>query len=144
MKIAIGTDHAGFRYKERLRDLLIRAGHDVVDMGAHSEKPSDYPVYIGRVARAVRAKAVDRGIVLGGSGNGEAMAANRFRGVRCALCYDVKTAVLSRKHNNANIVSLGARLTGFPLAWRIVRTWLATDFEGGRHERRIRLLDRLR
>ena len=141
MKIALASDHAGFRSKGMLAEWLREQGHDVVDFGTHSEEPVDYPDFIGPAAHAVAAGECERGIVLGGSGNGEAMAANRVRGVRCALCYSEETARLARAHNDANMISLGQRLLSEDLARAIVATWLREPFEGGRHVGRIRKLD---
>ena len=141
MRIAIGSDHAGFLYKQRIAQRLAALGHDVRDFGTHSEESCDYPLFIRPVALAVASGECERGIVLGGSGNGEAMAANRVRGVRCALCWDTRTAALAREHNDANVISMGQRLITIETALAIVDTWLATPFEGGRHVRRIRLLD---
>jgi ribose 5-phosphate isomerase B len=141
MKIAIGSDHAGFQYKEKIKQLLGGLGHVVEDFGTDSEKPVDYPLFIRPVALAVARGAAERGIVLGGSGNGEAMAANRVKGVRCALCWNVESARLARQHNDANMLSLGQRLISEETALEIVRTWLETPFEGGRHLHRIQLLD---
>src|SRR5688572_10550352 len=107
MKIAIGSDHAGFRYKEKIKTLLESLGHSVKDFGTHSDAPVDYPVYIRPVAESVAGGEFERGIVLGGSGNGEAMTANRVRGIRCALCWNLESARLARQHNNANVLSLG-------------------------------------
>jgi ribose 5-phosphate isomerase B len=141
MKIGIGSDHAGFEYKERIKLLLRELGHDVRDFGTHSPEPVDYPVYIRPVAEAVAKGVLERGIVLGGSGNGEAMVANRFRGVRCALCWNLETARLGREHNDANVLSLGQRMIPVDLALEIVRIWLATPFAGGRHLQRIHEID---
>jgi len=141
MKIAIGSDHAGFRYKEKIRQYLGELEHEVTDFGTDSEEPVDYPLFIRPVALAVASAEVDRGVVLGGSGNGEAMAANRVTGVRCALCWNVESARLARQHNDANMLSLGQRLLTEEMAFEIVRVWLETPFEGGRHLRRIQLLD---
>ncbi len=141
MKIAIGSDHAGFEYKKKIKQFLIDLRHEVDDFGTDSEDPVDYPLFIRPVARAVARGEAERGVVLGGSGNGEAMAANRFKGVRCALCWNVETARLARQHNDANIISLGARLVTEEDALKIVRTWLETSFDGGRHLRRIQMLD---
>jgi len=141
MKIAIGSDHAGYKYKEKIKQLLSGLGHVVVDFGTDSEEPVDYPLFIRPVALAVARGEADRGVVLGGSGNGEAMAANRVRGVRCAVCWNVESARLARQHNDANIISLGQRLITEEVAFEIVRVWLETPFEGGRHLRRIQLLD---
>src|SRR5881394_181100 len=137
MKIAIASDHAGFEYKERIRQLLGELGHAVHDFGTHSSEPVDYPKFIRPAAQAVANGECERGIVLGGSGNGEAIAANKVRGIRCALCWTVETARLCRLHNNANMISIGERMIPAELALDIVRTWLSTDFEGGRHVRRI-------
>jgi ribose 5-phosphate isomerase B len=141
MKIAIGSDHAGFRYKEIIKPYLAGRGHEVIDFGTDSEAPVDYPLFIRPVALAVAAAEVERGVVLGGSGNGEAMAANRVKGVRCALCWNVESARLARQHNDANMLSLGQRLLTEAAALEIVQVWLDTPFEGGRHVRRIQLLD---
>lgn len=144
MKIAIGADHAGFQYKERLILFLIELGHEVQDFGTHSEEPVDYPPIIAPVARAVAEGEFDRGIVLGASGNGEAMTANRFGGIRCSLCWNRQSARLARQHNDANMLALGQRMMDYQRAQLIVETWLETPFEGGRHRRRIRLIDRVR
>jgi ribose 5-phosphate isomerase B len=141
VKIAIGSDHAGFKYKEKIKQLLAGLGHEVEDFGTDSEVPVDYPLFIRPVALAVARGEVDRGVVLGGSGNGEAMAANRVKGVRCALCWNIESARLARQHNDANVISLGQRMLTEEAALEIVRTWLETPFEGGRHLRRIQLLD---
>ena len=141
MKIGIGSDHAGYRYKEEIKRFLSGLGHEVRDFGTDSEESVDYPVFIRPVAEAVAGGELERGIVLGGSGNGEAMAANRVRGVRCALCWNVESARLGRLHNDANMISLGQRMMTLETALDIVRTWLETPFEGGRHVRRIQLLD---
>ncbi len=141
MKIAIGSDHAGFKYKERIKEFLTGPGHTVVDLGTDSEQPVDYPLFIRPVALMVAKGEAERGIVLGGSGNGEAMVANRIKGIRCALCWNVESARLARQHNDANMISLGQRMMTEQLALKIVRAWLDTPFEGGRHVRRIKLLD---
>jgi ribose 5-phosphate isomerase B len=141
MKIGIGSDHAGFEYKERIKPLLRELGHEVRDFGTHGVEPVDYPVYIRPVAQAVAKGELERGIVLGGSGNGEAMVANRIRGVRCALCWNLESARLGREHNDANVLSLGQRMVPVELALEIVRIWLATPFTGGRHLQRIREID---
>jgi ribose 5-phosphate isomerase B len=141
MRIAIGSDHAGFRYKEIIKHLLTDLGQEVVDFGTDSEAPVDYPLFIRPVALAVAAGDCERGVVLGGSGNGEAMAANRVKGVRCALCWNLESARLARQHNDANMISLGQRMITEDVALEIVRIWLDTPFEGGRHVRRIQLLD---
>jgi len=141
MRIGIGSDHAGFRYKERIRALLAERGHEVRDFGTDSTESVDYPRFCRPVAEAVAAGELDRGIVLGGSGNGEAMAANRVRGARCALAWSAESARLSRAHNDANVLSLGERLLAWETVVEILDVWLATPFDGGRHERRIRMLD---
>lgn len=141
MKIAVASDHAGFQYKEVLSGLVRSLGHDVTDFGTNSEESVDYPDYVLPAAEAVARGECDRGIVLGGSGNGEAMAANRVRGVRCALCWSEETAQLARAHNDANMISLGQRLLTEEQARAIVQTWLAHPFEGGRHINRIAKLD---
>jgi len=141
MKIAIRSDHAGFRYKEKIKEYLAELAHEVTDFGTNSEVPVDYPLFIRPVALAVAGGEVERGVVFGGSGNGEAMAANRVKGVRCALCWNSESARLARQHNDANMISLGQRLITEEVALEIVRVWLDTPFEGGRHLRRIQLLD---
>jgi ribose 5-phosphate isomerase B len=143
MKIGIGADHAGFKYKERIKSLLEELGHEVVDFGTHSEEPVDYPLYIRPVAEAVANAQVERGIVLGGSGNGEAIVANRVKGARCALCWNIETARLARQHNDANVISIGQRMVAEELALEMVKVWLETPFAGGRHQRRIALIDEL-
>lgn len=142
-RIAVGSDHAGYRYKTIIVDMLKTAGHDVTDMGTDSDEAVDYPVFIRPVAESVARGDHDRGIVLGGSGNGEAIVANRVRGVRCSLCWNVESARLGRAHNDANVLSLGERMMSVDEMKAIVDTWLATPFEGGRHERRIRLIDEM-
>lgn len=141
MKIAIGADHAGFRYKQEIIAHLRREGHEVADFGTDSEEPVDYPAFIRPVAEAVAAGEYERGIVLGGSGNGEAMAANRVRGIRCGLCWNLESARLTRLHNDANVLALGERMMDLPAALSIVEMFLSTPFEGGRHLTRIRQLD---
>lgn len=141
MKIAIGSDHAGFRYKEEIEQFLRAQGHEVRDFGTTSDAPVDYPLFIRPVAEAVARREFDRGIVLGGSGNGEAIVANRVKGIRCALCWNVETARLARQHNDANMISIGERMVPLQTALDIVQVWLATEFEGGRHERRIQQID---
>jgi ribose 5-phosphate isomerase B len=137
MKIAIGSDHAGYELKEHLRAYLAEAGHEVADMGTDSTESVDYPPICAGVAREVVEGRAERGIVLGGSGQGEQIAANKVRGARAALCNDLYTARYSRLHNDANVLSIGARVVGIGLAEAIVDTWFATDFEGGRHQRRV-------
>lgn len=141
MKIAIGSDHAGYRYKQAILQHLREGGHEVEDFGTHSEAAVDYPKFIRPVAEAVAAGKFERGIVLGGSGNGEAIAANRVRGVRCGLCWNLESARLTRLHNDANVLSLGERMMGLETALQIVDLFLSTPFEGGRHLARIQQLD---
>ena len=141
MKIAIGSDHAGFRYKQEIIEHLRNAGHEVTDFGTDSDAPVSYVTFIRPVAEAVVAGAFKRGIVLGGSGNGEAMTANRVHGIRCGLCWNLESARLTRRHNDANILSLGERMMDLPTALAITDVFLATEFEGGRHLERIRQLD---
>ena len=137
MRIAIGADHAGFQLKEHLKTTLVNLGHQVDDHGTHNEESVDYPPICASVGRAVVAGKVDRGIVLGGSGQGEQIAANKVRGVRAALCNDLYTARMSRQHNNANVLSLGGRIVASGLADEIVKLWLDTPYEGGRHQKRL-------
>ncbi len=141
MKIALGTDHAGFEYKEAIKGMLIEEGHTVKDFGTHSNESVDYPKFIQPAAESVASGECERGIVLGGSGNGEAMCANKVKGIRCALCWNVETASLSRAHNDANMISIGQRMISEETALEVVKTWLVTAFEGERHTRRIGLFD---
>jgi ribose 5-phosphate isomerase B len=137
VRIAIGADHAGFQLKQHLKGTLASLGHDVDDHGTTSEAAVDYPPICIAVATAVADGRADRGIVLGGSGQGEQIAANKVAGIRAALCNDLYTARLSRQHNDANVLSMGGRIVAFGLADEILTLWLATPFEGGRHQRRI-------
>ena len=137
MRIAIGGDHAGFTLKEHLKQTLAKLGHAVEDFGTDSDAPVDYPPICLAVGRAVANGRADRGIVLGGSGQGEQIAANKVPGVRAALCNDLYTARLSREHNDANVLSIGGRIVAAGLADEILKLWLDTNFEGGRHQRRI-------
>jgi ribose 5-phosphate isomerase B len=141
MKIAIGSDHAGYRYKELLKERLLDLGHDVHDFGTSSPEPVDYPTFIRPVAVAVSRGEAERGVVLGGSGNGEAIAANRVRGVRCTLCWNAESARLARAHNDSNCLSIGERLVSQAEALKILDIWLTTPFDGGRHAQRIELID---
>ena len=142
MRIAIGSDHAGFNYKTILIEAIRRGGrHEITDFGTDSAESVDYPTYIRPVAEAVARGEFDRGIVLGGSGNGEAIVANRVRGVRCTLCWNQESARLARQHNDANVLSLGERMMTPEQALAIVALWLETPFEGGRHARRIAMID---
>ncbi len=137
MRIAIGADHAGFLLKEHLKETLTKLGHQVDDHGTNSEASVDYPPICASVGRAVADGKAERGIVLGGSGQGEQIAANKVRGVRAALCHDLFTARLSRQHNDANVLSMGGRIVAFGLADEILRLWLETPYEGGRHQQRL-------
>ena len=137
MKIALASDHAGFEYKQAIGEWLAAHGHEVKDFGTFSNEPVDYPDFIRPAAEAVARGDCERGIVLGGSGNGEAIVANKVRGVRCGLCWNEESARLNRQHNDANVLSLGQRMMPQDLALRIVEIWLTTPFEGGRHIARI-------
>ena len=140
MRIAVGSDHAGFRLKEAVVAYLVGQGHDVADLGTDSTDPVDYPPFCAAVARAVGSGAADFGVVMGGSGQGEQIAANKVKGARAALCNDLFTARLSRQHNNANVLSMGGRIVAPGLADEILKLWLETEFEGGRHEKRLEQL----
>jgi ribose 5-phosphate isomerase B len=139
--IAIGSDHAGFKYKEAIKAMLLAEGHTVRDFGTHSEEPCDYPDFIRPVAQSVANHEYERGIVLGGSGNGEAIVANRIKGVRCGLCWTEQVAIWNRSHNDGNVLSIGQRTISESDALRIVKVWLSTDFEGGRHLARLQKID---
>ena len=141
MRIAIASDHAGFAYKTLIIAELQRLGHQVRDFGTASDAPCDYPIYIRPAAEAVASGECERAIVLGGSGNGEAIVANRVKGVRCAYCFNVDTARLGRQHNDANCMAIGQRMVDEETALAMVRMYLTTPFEGGRHVRRIELID---
>jgi ribose 5-phosphate isomerase B len=143
MKIALGSDHAGFRYKEKVKSLLDQLGHQPQDFGTFNEEPVDYPAFIRPAAEAVARGECERGIVFGGSGNGEAMAANKVRGVRCGLAWNEESARLSRQHNDANVLSIGERMIPEDLLEKIVKLWLDTPFEGGRHIKRIAALNEM-
>jgi ribose 5-phosphate isomerase B len=142
-RIAIGSDHAGFDLKTHFVGVLRDGGHEVLDLGTDSTEPVDYPIYCSAVGRAVRDGEAELGIVLGGSGQGEQLAANKVRGARAALCNDLYTARMARAHNDANVLSIGARVVGVGLAEEILHTFLTTDFEGGRHARRVAQLSDL-
>jgi len=141
LTFALGTDHAGYLYKEAIKEHLHNLGHQTKDFGTFNEESVDYPEFITPAAEAVANSLVDYGIVLGGSGNGEAMAANKVKGIRCALCWSVETAKLAKEHNNANVIAIGERQISKDLAIKIIDAWLDSKFEGGRHERRIQMLD---
>ena len=137
MRIAIGADHAGFALKQHLVRALKALGHEVDDRGTHTESATDYPPICADVAREVAAGRAERGVVLGGSGQGEQIAANKVRGIRAALCNDLYTARMSREHNDANVLAMGGRIVAAGLAEEIVKLWLTTGYEGGRHQRRL-------
>lgn len=137
MRIALGSDHAGYPLKETVKAYLLGEGHEVIDMGTNSEGSVDYPAFCAAAAREVVAGHADRAMVFGGSGQGEQIVANKVRGIRAALCNDLFTARLSREHNDANVLAMGARIVAAGLAIEIVRVWLSTSFEGGRHIRRL-------
>ena len=140
IKIALGSDHAGFSYKEAIKEHLQTNGYETKDFGTFSVESVDYPDFIRPAAEAVSQGLCDFGIVLGGSGNGEAIAANKVAGVRCALCWSVETAKLAKQHNNANVISIGERQISLELTLTIVDAWLESEFEAGRHLRRIEML----
>ena len=142
MKTALGTDHAGFEYKEAVKEHLQKLGHEVHDFGAFSDESVDYPEFVRPAAESVADGTCDLGVVFGGSGNGEAMCANKVKGIRCALCWSEETARLAKEHNNANVLSIGQRQISADLALKIITAWLDADFEGGRHIRRIEMLDK--
>jgi len=141
LKIAMASDHAGYQYKEKIKGHLISKGYQVEDFGTHSEDPVDYPLFIRPAAEAVARGECDKGVILGGSGNGEAIVANKVRGIRCAVCWNAESARLAREHNDANIISLGQRMMTPETAIEIVDAWLSAEFEGGRHRRRIGLIE---
>jgi ribose 5-phosphate isomerase B len=138
LRVIIGSDHAGYPLKQQLVRALRELGHQVTDVGTSSDEPVDYPPICAKVGRAVASGQADRGIVVGGSGQGEQIAANKVRGVRAALCNDLYTARMSRLHNDANVLAMGGRIVAPELAEEILGLWLETPFEGGRHERRLR------
>ena len=141
--VAFGADHAGYELKQHLIEKLSTAGYDIIDHGTHSTESVDYPEFCAAAARSVRDGDADLGIVLGGSGQGEQLAANKVKGVRAALCNCLYTARLAREHNDANVLSIGARIVGLGLADEIVDVFLATDFAGGRHARRVAQISEL-
>ena len=145
MKIALGSDHAGYAYKEAIKAAVLQMGHTVHDCGTFSPEMVDYPLFVRPAAEAVASGACERGIVLGGSGNGEAIVANKVKGVRCALCWNEATAKACREHNDANVLSLGERMITEEMALAIVRIFLTTPFDpaagGGRHARRIAMIE---
>ncbi len=138
--IFIGSDHAGFLYKEKIKEILLSDGYEVYDKGCTDENSVDYPVFAGLVCKAIIENTNSLGILICGSGIGMSIAANKYRGIRCALCHNEYTAEMSRRHNNANILAIGARVIGIDLAISIVRKFLNTEFEGGRHQKRLDLI----
>lgn len=142
--ITLASDHAGFRYKEKIKKFLLAEGYRVRDFGTDSGRPVDYPLIIRPAAEAVAEGKCKSGIVLGGSGNGEAMVANKVKGIRCAVCWNKKSARLAREHNNANMIAIGQRMVSLKTALEIARTWLAAEFQGGRHLRRINQIEERR
>lgn len=141
MKVVIGSDHAGYELKEKVRDKLIADGHDVEDVGAYSTDPVDYPIYGHAIGKAVASGEADRGIAICGSGIGISIACNKVPGIRAALCTSVEMAEMSRRHNDANVLAMGARMIAEDLAFEMLDIWFATDFDGGKHQRRIDMLD---
>ena len=141
LKISLGCDHAGFAYKESIKLLLQNKGIETKDFGTFTEESVDYPDFVRPAAEAVAEGLCDLGIVLGGSGNGEAISANKVKGVRCALCWSEETAQLAKEHNDANVISIGQRQISEEMALSIVKIWLESKFEGGRHLKRIQKLD---
>lgn len=143
MKIAIGSDHAGFDLKELIKQHLSEKGFEVLDLGTHTKESVDYPVFGEKVAETVQKKEADFGIVICGTGIGISISANKVKGIRAALCTNEYMARMARKHNDANVLALGARVLGTDLALSIVDTFLSTEFEGGRHERRVHLIEKI-
>ncbi len=141
MKIVLGADHGGFELKEIIRAWLEEKGHEVTDTGCHSSESVDYPVYAKKVCEMVSDGSAERGILVCGTGIGMSMAANRHAGIRAALCHEIFTAEMSRRHNDANVLCMGGRVIGSALAMEMVRTWIETPFDNGRHSRRIAMFD---
>jgi ribose 5-phosphate isomerase B len=142
LKIALGSDHAGYKLKEYIKDYLRELGHDPIDYGCYSEESTHYPVYVQYAAKSVIHGVCDLGIVFGGSGNGETIAANKVSGIRCALCWTEETGRLAKEHNNANVISMGGRVINEENAKKAVKAWLESEFEGGRHQTRIDMLEK--
>jgi ribose 5-phosphate isomerase B len=143
VKIAIGSDHAGFRLKEKIKEFLLSKGYEVLDFGTNSTESTHYPIFAKGVARAIQRKEADLGILICGSGIGMCIVANKFKGIRAALCVNEYMARMSRRHNNANVLCLGDRVLGEELALSIVSAWLSEDFEGGRHQKRLELIQEI-
>ncbi len=142
MKIAMASDHAGFSFKEQIKTILIEKGHEVMDFGTHSPEPCDYPDFVRPAAEAVASGEFDSAIVIGGTGNGEAIVANKVSGIRCIVAWDVRSARLGREHNDANVLAIGERMMSIQNATEIVDVWLKTPFEGGRHKQRVNKIER--
>lgn len=136
-KIALGTDHAGFQLKETIKAHLEKEGYQVLDFGTDSAEAADYPDFVRPAAESVAKGECDLGVVFGGSGNGEAIVANKVKGIRCGVCWDLDSARLTKEHNNANVISIGERMVSLDMGVQIVDIWLKSEFEGGRHQRRI-------
>jgi ribose 5-phosphate isomerase B len=143
MKIALGSDHAGFAYKEKAKKLVVELGHEAVDFGTDSNSPVPYPKFIRPAAQAVASGECERGIVFGGSGNGEAIVANKVKGVRCGYVWNSQTAELCRRHNDANVISIGERMISEYIMLELIRIFLTTPFDGGRHEERVKEIEDL-
>ncbi len=143
MKVVIGSDHAGFFLKEKIKDYLCSEGIEVIDVGTNSHVSVDYPEFAAKVIEILLQGKAERGILICGTGLGMSIAANRFPGIRAALCHEPFSAKMARRHNNANVLVLGGRLVGDGMAIEIVKTFLTEPFEGGRHERRLQLLEQL-
>lgn len=141
MKIALGTDHAGYLLKECIKTYLKELGHEVVDYGCYSEESVHYPTYVQYAAKTVAHGINDAGVVFGGSGNGETIAANKVKGIRCALCWNEETGRLAKEHNNANVISMGGRVVSEADAKKAIKAWLESEFAGGRHQTRISMLE---
>lgn len=141
MKIALGTDHAGYKLKECIKAFLKELGHEVFDFGCFSEESVHYPIYVQYASKSVAKGECDLGVVFGGSGNGETIAANKVKGIRCALCWTEETGRLAKEHNNANVISMGGRVVSEEVAKKAVKAWIESEFEGGRHQTRIAMLE---
>jgi len=143
MIVAIGCDHAGYELKEKVKDKLIADGYDVIDVGTNSTDPVDYPIYGHAIGKAVSSGEADRGVAICGSGIGISIAVNKVPGTRCALCTSVEMAEMSRRHNDANVIAMGARMISEELAFDMIDKWFATEFQGGHHLHRIEILEEL-
>ena len=141
MRVVIGSDHAVFELKEKIKEKLTNEGYEVLDVGTYSAESVDYPIYGHAIGHAVAGGEADRGVAVCGSGIGISIACNKVRGIRCALCTSVAMAEMSRRHNDANVIAMGARMISEELAFEMLDTWFATDFEGGKHLRRINMLE---